>query len=331
MNFKKNVNLICQKTKLIRFQFIRQIGECSIRSLEVELLPLYTLVAMSHVVFLEFLRYNHDNSKIHINPDTFKHQVQPDIDGALTAYRTHVQITYATKNTQIQNNMIDIFSHHGYTLYHYHVTPDQDQKNLNLLKDRKKQLEAEFNVQMRNSNGYPVYPSEELKRIPGDIKNFEELIAERQTYYERTLGNPGFRILVPFNGWHIKDGKWYYYDNDGHIVTGWKVDDNKHVYYLDPKNNGVIVTGWKNFTLRELIQIPRFNFSAISPSVVKIVKHTNFKGDLHEIKIWFYFNKPKGEQGHIEGFAEGESIYNGTYKIGKIDYIFDHLGICQNP
>lgn len=48
-------------------------------------------------------------------------------------------------------------------------------------------------------------------------------------------------------GWRCIDGKWYYFDKDGHRITGWLKDNNK-IYYLseEKENLGVRHTGWLN-------------------------------------------------------------------------------------
>ena len=42
-------------------------------------------------------------------------------------------------------------------------------------------------------------------------------------------------------GWDNYDGKWYYFDSAGKMLTGW-IQTNKW-YYID--DNGVMQTGWK--------------------------------------------------------------------------------------
>jgi len=318
-----------QQAVRINEDFRKIIGECSIQTLQTELLPLYTLVAMSHLVFLDFLAHNHDNSGLHIDSQTFKHQLQPDIDHTLSKYRIHIQDTYAVKNTELQNDMANILSYYG--ISYSDNTPKHVQENLSALKNRRNQLEREFNNTIQNSNGFPVSLPDKLKTIPEDIQKFEKLIDERQKYYEHTLGNPGFRMLVPFNSWQIKNGKWYYYDDAGHVVTGWKNEGTKYVYYLDPKESGAMVTGWKSFNVQELLIISRFSNGKLLIPISKILKNTHSKGDMLHMDLWFYFNKPQGEPGHIEGFSEGASIYDGTHKISGKEYIFDKQGICLNP
>lgn len=323
-------NDLGQQAVRINEEFRKIIDECSIQTLEKELLPLYTLVAISHLVFLDFIEYNHDNSKIHIDSNTFKHQLQPDIDQTLAKYRTHIKEIYAAQNTKLQNEMADILSHYG--VWYRDNTPNRVQENLRALKDRRSQLEREFNVNIQNSHGFPVSMPDQLKTIANDIQKYEDLIEERKKYYEFTLGNQGFRMLVPFNGWNMKDGKLRYYDSDGHAVTGWRNDENKHRYYLDPKENGAVVTGWKSLKIKELIKNSLFQPGDLLMSAIQSAKYKpTSREEMDNVDVWFYFNKLQGEPGYIEGFLEGELIYNGTYKIGEKEYKFDKQGVCLNP
>ena len=46
------------------------------------------------------------------------------------------------------------------------------------------------------------------------------------------------------NEWLLIDGKWYVFNVDGHMVTGWRLDpQDGYWYYLDPET-GAMMTGW---------------------------------------------------------------------------------------
>ena len=43
--------------------------------------------------------------------------------------------------------------------------------------------------------------------------------------------------------WEYIDGKWYYFDSSGWMVTGWKKIGG-YWYYFQPGNSGYMTTGW---------------------------------------------------------------------------------------
>ena len=48
-------------------------------------------------------------------------------------------------------------------------------------------------------------------------------------------------------GWHMVDGQWYYFDEDGFVQTGWKYVGDKW-YYLN--SDGQMLTGWQHINDR---------------------------------------------------------------------------------
>ncbi|MBQ3665118.1 MAG: peptidoglycan-binding protein [Lachnospiraceae bacterium] len=50
------------------------------------------------------------------------------------------------------------------------------------------------------------------------------------------------KIVASIVGWNKKDGKWYYYDTNGKMVTDW-YDISGNKYYFD--DSGIMKTGWK--------------------------------------------------------------------------------------
>ena len=63
--------------------------------------------------------------------------------------------------------------------------------------------------------------------------------------YSNVTGKWRFRYTdgsYAVNCWECINGKWYHFDTNGWMQTGWLLDNNKW-YYLD--NNGAMVIGWK--------------------------------------------------------------------------------------
>ncbi|MEY8352881.1 glucan-binding protein [Lachnospiraceae bacterium 54-53] len=52
----------------------------------------------------------------------------------------------------------------------------------------------------------------------------------------------------PSNGWKYIDGRWYRFNQGGHMLTGWFADQNGFRYYLNPVDDGTMGsmrTGWQ--------------------------------------------------------------------------------------
>lgn len=52
----------------------------------------------------------------------------------------------------------------------------------------------------------------------------------------------------PSNGWKYIDGRWYRFDQGGHMQTGWFTDQNGYRYYLNPVDDGTLGSmriGWQ--------------------------------------------------------------------------------------
>lgn len=52
----------------------------------------------------------------------------------------------------------------------------------------------------------------------------------------------------PANCWKYFDGRWYWFDQGGHMVTGWFTDKNGFCYYLNPVDDGTLGAmriGWQ--------------------------------------------------------------------------------------
>ena len=75
---------------------------------------------------------------------------------------------------------------------------------------------------------------EPLNNIPRSSGHWVEINGKWKYQYD----NGTFATNV----WEYINGKWYHFDSNGWMQTGWLLDNNKW-YYLG--NNGAMVTGWK--------------------------------------------------------------------------------------
>ena len=52
----------------------------------------------------------------------------------------------------------------------------------------------------------------------------------------------------PSDGWKYIDGRWYLFDQGGHMMTGWYTDGNGYRFYLNPIDDGTLGSmriGWQ--------------------------------------------------------------------------------------
>lgn len=52
----------------------------------------------------------------------------------------------------------------------------------------------------------------------------------------------------PADGWKYIDGRWYRFDQGGHMITGWFTDQHGYKYYLNPVDDGTLGSmrsGWE--------------------------------------------------------------------------------------
>ena len=121
--------------------------------------------------------------------------------------------------------------------------------------------------------------------------------AEYQWYY---FGSSGKAIM---DNWSKINNKWYYFDENGVMQTGWVLDN---MYYCG--TDGAMRTGWQKLFPPDSDYDP----NRITP------------GEDEDGKFWYYFND-NGKK-YVPKNMDGEY---GTYKIGGVAYCFDADGALQ--
>lgn len=87
------------------------------------------------------------------------------------------------------------------------------------------------------------YVDETGKRVSNQwvsVANEEEWDEEAPETYWYYFGKNGKSII---SKWQSIDGKWYYFNEDGHMQTG-KLELDGYTYYLGDDKDGVMKTGW---------------------------------------------------------------------------------------
>ena len=149
-------------------------------------------------------------------------------------------------------------------------------------------------------------------------------------------------IVIPKlpSGWQKSDGKWYYYDSEGELVTGWQKISGKWYWF---NVSGVMQTGWRKLSGK---------WYYLNASGAMQTGWKKLGG------VWYYF-KPSGVMqtgwkklggkwyffetsgamrtgwkklgGKWYFFDTSGAMVTGTRKIGGKTYQFDSSGVCLNP
>ncbi|MEY8337843.1 cell wall-binding protein [Lachnospiraceae bacterium 62-35] len=109
------------------------------------------------------------------------------------------------------------------------------------------------------------------------------------------------------DAWKKIDGKWYHFDDDGEMETGWILDD---MYYCG--DNGVMQTGWKKLYPPDSDEYENDNESPGD-------------GDDDDEKSWFYFSA-NGKK-YVPNGVSGEAC--DTRKVDGVNYCFNGYGEMQ--
>ena len=121
-------------------------------------------------------------------------------------------------------------------------------------------------------------------------------------------------------GWKKFSGKWYYFQSSGAAVTGWKKLSNKWYYF---NSSGVMMTGWQKISAK-------WYYFTSGGAMVTGWKKISGK--------WYYFTSSGAmKTGWLKlnnkwyYFTSSGAMVTGTRKIGSKTYKFNSSGVCLNP
>ena len=114
----------------------------------------------------------------------------------------------------------------------------------------------------------------------------------------------------PSHGWVKVDGKWFFFDKDGALVTGWLLDDGKW-YYLEPAGESGIETGVTGTIFRDGWRKVDGRWYFFNPGG-HIARNT-WKEIPDKSGTWYYF-------------SAGGQMVTGWQKLGKSWYLFNPGG-----
>ena len=150
--------------------------------------------------------------------------------------------------------------------------------------------------------------------------------SETEYYF---YGSNGIKVV---DGWAKYDNKWYYMDDDGHMMTGFIGFDNSYNILTDPRDlddaefvsyldeDGVMVTGWLNLGETEQTR----------PGQSLSNQYYYFKSDGTMVTGWYKINN-KWYYMCTESTGEYEKgqLVTGLYTIEEKNYYFDKDGVMS--
>lgn len=150
-------------------------------------------------------------------------------------------------------------------------------------------VEDEYYV---DANGLLV--ADKWMKLPDQKNNSDEYV----WYYFGSSGK------IVSDTWKKIDNKWYYFDSDGVMQTGW-VDEDK--YYIG--SDGAMKVGWQR----------------LSPPDEKDDGRTTPEDDTGDGKYWYYFQSSGKKM--VPDLKNGADY--GDKKIDGVNYCFDDTGAMQ--
>ena len=121
-------------------------------------------------------------------------------------------------------------------------------------------------------------------------------------------------------GWKKISNKWYFFISDGKMVTGWQKISGKWYYF---NSSGAMMTGWQKIS-------GKWYYFESSGAMVTGWKKIGGK--------WYYFQSSGAMKtgwlklnGKWYYFNSSGAMVTGTVKIGSKTYTFNSSGVCQNP
>ena len=274
----------------IEQSFERLLNHTSDDNHKVTNLPLYTKVALAHLMFLQSLNNKAIASKMKITDQSLQEFYTMDgINKLANDYVSHIMKTYydATATHIEKIKKVPQFT----------FNPDDGENQIKDLKNRLVSVTAKkdkrFDMYAQRGQSVPAH-DDVYAQYKSEIAILEDAIPAYEfvsKLYTTTVGDPTIKELAK-GTWVQKNDKWHFIDKDGHDKTGWVYNNGKR-YYLSPAD------GTKN-----------------------LEKSTFAKGEMVtgtiEVNGRTYFFKP--DTGEIIDYNSFENAVHGTYKIvSKLD------------
>ncbi|MCU5589799.1 insecticidal delta-endotoxin Cry8Ea1 family protein [Bacillus cereus] len=305
-----------QVAREINDKFKELINECTNKKMQIELLPLYTTVASSHLIFLQFIEQNKQgNPRLSIDSKVYETYLRKDVNESRNKYIQYIQETYQKNSKLISEKMEQIAKDNGvtYTLDYQDI--------LNKISNKKAEIEKQnaANLEMsRNMGGSGISAKQiDTTQITQDEKDAKVIVSDKNQYYMGTVANPAFTQAAKWGLVQDTNGKMYFYDIDGQKQTGLEKIGDK-AYYFHPE----MVTGWIYLDHRYQWYYfsPEENFKNSSGATFN--KGEMVIGLIEDNKHWFYLT-PAEFQKNYSGFSYSKGqMMTGWVQLSGESYYF---------
>ncbi|QWH75984.1 hypothetical protein EXW59_04070 (plasmid) [Bacillus mycoides] len=223
-------------------------------------LPLYTQVATAHISFLKNLEINGPGPNYKFDPQSLKY-----------FYNTkHIQETIDKYTTYIKNTFDDFHIKNIEKIYKVYGSPIDPyifatSEGRELVKQKLNKLLLEAKATLDKINNETVWlggwaaHGRSVEKATDELNNVKVAVNAADfssKLFETTIADESFNTIASLGTWIEKDGKHYYNDRYGEMVTEW-LNIGKKTYFFSPEDNvenlsgikfkkGEMITGWVN-------------------------------------------------------------------------------------
>lgn len=181
------------KASNINDKFIEVINDCQKRSFKAEELPIYTLIATAHLLFLNMIEQNGQSSRIQMDDETYKGYVE-DFKRLPIEYANYIEATSKLGKQKFNKKMDDTINAAKKQALVGIISSDENTNLENLEKTRKQCLdEAKLLQQMGDAYGAEKARQKAQKAYEYK-KQYEDLIQKRGNYIKNTADNEAFKL-----------------------------------------------------------------------------------------------------------------------------------------
>ncbi|MRC19649.1 hypothetical protein GH866_29340 [Bacillus thuringiensis] len=181
------------KASNINDKFIEVINDCQKRSFKAEELPIYTLIATAHLLFLNMIEQNGQSSRIQMDDETYKGYVE-DFKRLPIEYANYIEATSKLGKQKFNTKMNDTINAAKKQALVGIISSDEKTNLENLEKTRKQCLdEAKLLQQMGDAYGAEKARQKAQKAYEYK-KQYEDLIQKRDNYIKNTADNEAFKL-----------------------------------------------------------------------------------------------------------------------------------------
>lgn len=182
------------KASNINDKFIEVLNDCQKRSFKAEELPIYTLIATAHLLFLNMIEQNGQGSRIQMDDETYKGYVA-DFKRLPIEYANYIEATSQLGKQKFNKKMDDTMNAAKKQALVGTISSDENINLENLEKTRKQCLdEAKLLQQMGDTYGAEKARQKAQKAYEYK-KQYENLIQQRGNYIKNTADNEAFKLV----------------------------------------------------------------------------------------------------------------------------------------